>query len=305
MDFEHSPDQAQLMDAVDQMAAPYATAPTDHPTYVRYSAALQAELAASGFLELFGSEDYGPLDAALLVERIARLPYSVEVGGSALVAPAVAADARPPVALGTALNQPIRYLSQASTLILLTADDVQVAEIDPGGVRALDAVVAYPVGVFATPPQGLRSLGAEAAARARLWWQVALAAEAAGLMRAALDLTVDYVKTRRQFGHPIGDFQALQHRLAHDQCVAAASSSLARRAAYSGRPQDAATAALYVQQNMRGLIHDCHQFTGAMGVTLEYPLHLWTYRLKFIQGELGGVAAQARDLADRLWPESA
>jgi alkylation response protein AidB-like acyl-CoA dehydrogenase len=134
---------------------------------------------------------------------------------------------------------------------------------------------------------------------------VALASEAAGLMRAALDLTVEYVKTRRQFGHPLGDFQALQHRLAQDACIANAASSLARRAADSGRADEAATAALYVQQNMRGLIHDCHQFTGAMGVTLEYPLHLWTYRLKFIQGELGGVAGQAEDLAERLWPANA
>jgi alkylation response protein AidB-like acyl-CoA dehydrogenase len=301
MDFELSDDQAQLHAALDQMIAPYLTAPTHEATYVSYSEALQAELAQSGFLELFAQEDYGPLDAALLVERIARLPWSVEVAGSALVAPALGVESAGPVALAASLTQPIRYLPQARTLIVLQGDDVLAGEIAPGDVKPLDAVVAYPVGVLETSPAGLRSLGAEAAAKARLWWRVALAAEAAGLMRAALDLTVDYVKTRRQFGHPLGDFQALQHRLAQAETAVRASEHLARQAAWSGTQEHAALAALYAQQQMRGLIYDVHQFTGAMGVTLEYPLHLWTYRLKFIQGELGGVGGQGEALAEALW----
>jgi alkylation response protein AidB-like acyl-CoA dehydrogenase len=302
MNFELSEDQAQLHAALDQMIAPYMTAPTHDPTYVSYSDALQAELAESGFLELFSQEDYGPLDAALLVERLARIPWSVEVGGSALVAPALGLESVGPVALATSFTQAIRYLPQAKTLIALEGDDVLVGEIPAGSVRTLDSVVAYPVGMLTGRPEGLRALGPEAAAKARLWWRVALAAEAAGLMRAALDLTVEYVKTRRQFGHPLGDFQALQHRLAQDETVVRAAEFMARQAAWSGKPEHVAMAAFYAQQQMRGVIYDVHQFHGAMGVTLEYALHLWTYRLKFIQGELGGVAAQGQALTDALWP---
>jgi hypothetical protein len=42
-----------------------------------------------------------------------------------------------------------------------------------------------------------------------------------------------------------------------------------------------------------------------MGLTLEFPLHLWTYRLKVLQGEAGGHAAQARIVASSQWPRGA
>jgi alkylation response protein AidB-like acyl-CoA dehydrogenase len=68
---------------------------------------------------------------------------------------------------------------------------------------------------------------------------------------------------------------------------------LAFRAAESGTAEDAALAAIYAQDQMRQIVNDLHQFTGAIGLTLEYPLHLWTYRLKALQGELGGLTHQA------------
>ena len=42
-----------------------------------------------------------------------------------------------------------------------------------------------------------------------------------------------------------------------------------------------------------------------MGLTLEFPLHLWTYRLRALMGELGGVSAQARELAALVWADAA
>ena len=80
---------------------------------------------------------------------------------------------------------------------------------------------------------------------------------------------------------------------------------LALRAACSDSDADAATPRLHAQQAMRKVITDCHQFTGAMGLTLEFPLHLWTYRLKFPQGEAGGVPQRARRLARSVWAEQA
>ena len=49
------------------------------------------------------------------------------------------------------------------------------------------------------------------------------------------------------------------------------------------------------------MTYDLHQFLGAMGMTLEHPLHLWTYRLKALIGELGGRAEQAAAAADAIW----
>jgi hypothetical protein len=50
------------------------------------------------------------------------------------------------------------------------------------------------------------------------------------------------------------------------------------------------------------LVTETHQFHGAIGLTLEYPLHFWTYRLKALQGELGGPTAQALAAADQMFP---
>jgi hypothetical protein len=44
-----------------------------------------------------------------------------------------------------------------------------------------------------------------------------------------------------------------------------------------------------------------HQFNGALGITLEHPLHYWTYRLTALQAELGGSSRQALAAAQHLW----
>ena len=63
----------------------------------------------------------------------------------------------------------------------------------------------------------------------------------------------------------------------------------------------AALAAHHACETARIRTYDFHQFLGAMGMTLEHPLHLWTYRLKLLAGELGGAAGHARSAADALW----
>ena len=52
---------------------------------------------------------------------------------------------------------------------------------------------------------------------------------------------------------------------------------LARRAAWSDTEADAALAAGFTQSRIAAFTYDLHQFSGAMGLTLEFPLHLWTY----------------------------
>jgi hypothetical protein len=42
-----------------------------------------------------------------------------------------------------------------------------------------------------------------------------------------------------------------------------------------------------------------------MGLTLEFPLHFWTYRLRALAGELGGASAQARATAAAVWGAAA
>jgi alkylation response protein AidB-like acyl-CoA dehydrogenase len=301
MQLELNEDQALLCGSLDQLLKKYQTAPVDQAVYALHSPELQRELAESGFLAVGDEEGYGPLAAALVVETLARSPYAAEAGATALVAPALGRELAGPMALCEGLGRPTRYLATARHAVLEFDGKLLFADLDPDEAESVDSVVAYPLGVLRRLPHHYVVLDERLAATVRRLGRTALAAEAAGLMRAALDLTVAHVKDRRQFGHPLGDFQAIQHRLAVDEQIVSASYMLAMRAAASGDPGDAATAALYVQEHMRKIIYDCHQFTGAMGLTLEYALHLWTYRLKFIQGELGGRAAQAEAAAEHAF----
>jgi alkylation response protein AidB-like acyl-CoA dehydrogenase len=296
MDFELSENQAVIQASVQSILQPFRTLPTGEPDYFKSVPALEQQLAESGFLDVEWSEDYTRLDAALLIYEVSRLPVVLELAASTLVMPSIGARmlARP-VALAERKDGPIRFLPAARTLVYLENGEAHIASFQGMVVETLSGVLAYPYGrlVDSGSLKG-SSLGPGSGESLRCWWRVALALEAAGQLRGALEATVDYVSQRKQFGRPIGSFQAVQHRLANALQVSEACRWLALRAAESGAPEEAAIAALYAQDQMRTVITDLHQFTGAIGLTQEYPLHYWTYRLKALQGELGGMAEQAQ-----------
>jgi len=301
MDFTLSDDQTLLLDAFGGLLARFRTAPHDAHGYVAWDAAFQRELAASGFLEVASQPGFGPLEAAMLVEAAATCPVGVEAAASMLFGPLLGQPAGP-IALAWGVGKPVRYLAEAATLCLLEGDVVLLGASGPGDCTPLTGVSAYPMARLERQPKGMRRLSDADSAAVRRRAALGLAAEAAGLMQGALDHTVQYVKDRQQFGQPLGHFQAIQHRLAEDAQIVQAAKLMTLRAAHADCPRLAAIAALYAQDSMRKLIHDCHQFSGAMGLTLEFPLHLWTYRLKVLQGELGGRAASARTVSQTTWP---
>ena len=187
-------------------------------------------------------------------------------------------------------------------MLVDNGEDVLLVEVDAGNVEPVETLFAYPYGrLRRTQDLRIRALGPTMAAPLRRRWRLAIAVEGAGLMQAALDEVLEHVKTRHQFGRPIGSFQVVQRRLAMTAATASAARWLALRAAWSDDEADCAIAATYVQDAIPRLTYDLHQFCGAMGLTLEFRLHLWTYRLKALLGELGGSSAQARTAATRAW----
>ena len=298
MDFELSADQRLLLTSLQALLQPFRAPPIGAHGYVQYSEALQAELAASGFLEVASQPGFGLLDAALVVEEIASCPVSVETAASALVAPLID-QATPPMAVAWALDRPTRFLGIARTVCLFQQGSWLIGS--PDSVEQVESVVAYPLGSLTAVPRDAVEVTASMADAIRRRALVGIAAEAAGLMRGALEQTVQYAKDRELFRQRLGQFQAVQHRLAEDAQLIHACRSLAFRAAFEDDDKSAQLACLYAQNAMRKVIYDCHQFTGALGLTLEYPLHLWTYRLKHLQGEAGGKAEQARQLAESVW----
>lgn len=298
-------DQTQILDFIDGLTRPYAAAPIHETGFAATSEALDAELVEGGFLDVMAIEDLGPVTAALVVEKLARLPLAVEAAFSALVRPLLDPDLPRPICLVEEgeLRKPVRFLRPGATVVVVGEGGVRSFTATEADVRhAGDEVVyAYPVAFLGNEVSTDSRSYDIAPDDLRARWRLALAAEAAGLLAAALQSVVTYTSERKQFGRPIATFQALRHRLAEAQVVTNGVYWLAMKAASSGDAGDAALAALHAQEAAKRVVYDYHQFLGAMGMTLEHPLHLWTYRLKFLTSELGGRGAQALAAADALW----
>ncbi len=121
-----------------------------------------------------------------------------------------------------------------------------------------------------------------------------LCAEALGAMEAIFAATLDYLKTRQQFGAPIGKFQALQHRMADMYIHLEQARSMALLAAVkagssdAGERRRAVSAAKYrINQAARYVGQQAVQLHGGMGVTDELPAAHYFKRLATIELTLG------------------
>lgn len=300
MDFSLNDDQLAVDGAIDKLAGQYATSPVDFHGFALVSEDLDKELEESQYFEIAAIPEMGPLSAALAVERLARLPWTAEIALSMLVRPHL--DIELPRPFGIIENgRPGRFVVGAQTLIVIDGDDIGIAHPAVEDVEALpDSLFAYPMGRLVGNPE-VKPLSAEQADAVRTWLRVANAAEMAGLLQAAVDATVEHISVRKQFGRPIGTFQALRHRMAECAVLTGGVRWLALKAAWSGDAGDAALAALHAQDSATRVIYDLHQMSGAMGMTLEMDLHLWTYRMKALLSELGGRGGQAAAVAEHCF----
>jgi len=132
---------------------------------------------------------------------------------------------------------------------------------------------------------------------------VARCAEMVGMAAQALKLTLDYAKERNAFGHPIGAFQAIQHRCADMQIDVEGSRFLTYQAAWkinSFLPADkeVAAAKAWVSQACRRVMVSAHQIHGAIGFTEDHVLHYYTKRMRSYEFSFGGADAQLEKLAE-------
>jgi hypothetical protein len=141
-------------------------------------------------------------------------------------------------------------------------------------------------------------LGAEGEGLALLEYAVgrgvlALCAEALGAMDTAKAMTIEYLQTRRQFGKPIGSFQALQHRMADVllEIEQARSAVINAAAALDGERiarERALSAAKYSIGRIGTLVaEETIQLHGGIGMTWELPLPHYAKRLVMIDHQLG------------------
>jgi alkylation response protein AidB-like acyl-CoA dehydrogenase len=140
-----------------------------------------------------------------------------------------------------------------------------------------------------------------------------LAAEQLGLAQRCLDLTVAYVKERRQFARPIGSFQALKHRLADlwtTITLARAASRYAAACLADDDPDAPVAVALAKSACCEAAVlaaEEMVQLHGGIGFTWEHPAHLYLKRAKAASvtfGTPGAHLAALAALVDLPAPES-
>jgi alkylation response protein AidB-like acyl-CoA dehydrogenase len=132
---------------------------------------------------------------------------------------------------------------------------------------------------------------------------VGLVAEMTGGMQRLLDMTVEYAKTRKQFGRPIGEFQAVQHQCADMLVYTESSRSAAYYAAYAmqeGIPEAhiaVSVAKAYASEAYREVGNRAIQVHGGMGFTWENDAHLFYRRAKASEVAFGDAAFHRERIA--------
>jgi alkylation response protein AidB-like acyl-CoA dehydrogenase len=116
-------------------------------------------------------------------------------------------------------------------------------------------------------------------------------AEGVGLAKAVLDVTAEYLRTRKQFGQPIGRFQALAHRMADLLILYEQAQSLMLAAAMKADGADSArtmdAAQVMAHRTFRTIGQQAIQLHGGIGMTDEYAVSHYVKRLLAIEIELG------------------
>jgi alkylation response protein AidB-like acyl-CoA dehydrogenase len=144
----------------------------------------------------------------------------------------------------------------------------------------------------------------DAVAEALLCGAVLLASEQVGVAQWCLEATLGYVKQRKQFGRAVGSFQALKHRLADLWLEVSSAGATARHAAdtYARGDADTPIAAAVAQSYCSDVaVHaaeECIQHHGGIGMTWEYPAHLYLKRAKSDQLALGTAYRHRARLAE-------
>jgi alkylation response protein AidB-like acyl-CoA dehydrogenase len=240
----------------------------------RLTAALAVEFARMPPASVPGGRDAGPAGLATGVRLGAAQPGDPPGQGRLTgtvtgVADALLAD----VLLVPADGVPFGlYAVDAGAPGVSRAAVVSLDTTRPLGSLAFDSAPARPVATGRAAAQAVASALAAGAAM--------LASEQLGVAERCLDMTVAYVKERRQFARPVGSFQALKHRLADVWIQVTQARAAARYAAAclaAGDPDTQVAIALAKAACGDAAVHaaqECVQMHGGIGFTWEHPAHL-------------------------------
>ena len=135
---------------------------------------------------------------------------------------------------------------------------------------------------------------------------VAVSAELCGTAQRAMEMSVDYAKTRQQFGRPIGAYQAVSHKLADMLVQVESAKSLTYYAAWAvdndvpEAPLAASMAKAYASDAARWVTGAAIQVHGGIGFTWEHDAHLFFKRAKWGEATFGDAAHHRARVAEAL-----
>ncbi|HEX4012131.1 MAG TPA: acyl-CoA dehydrogenase family protein [Solirubrobacteraceae bacterium] len=324
MDFDLTEDQREIKDVARELLtarSPWAKV-RQAAEAGEYDAALWRELVELGWAgiavaERYGGQGLGAVELGVLLEELGYACAATPFFSTAVAAAAIQAggsdEQRARWLPGLAGGELSAGVGTAELVIDGHGADVLVLLDDEGArlVASPDAeslVAIDPTRRFATVSADAdgEALAADVGDRVR----AALAAEVVGVCQRALEMTLEYVKDRKQFGVPVGSFQAVSHRCAQMLLYTESARSTAYYAAWAAdaEPQRlgeaAALAAAAAATGAREVPASAIQAHGGIGFTWEADVH-WLYK----RGEvdrvlLGGPerhhAALARAAGQRL-----
>jgi alkylation response protein AidB-like acyl-CoA dehydrogenase len=259
-----------------------------------------------------GGQDLGAVELSVLLEELgyacAATPFYSTATAAAVIEAAGSDEQRgrwlEPLASGEATagvgtRELAADAAGAAVIVLLEGDDALLVDAGEADVETLVSI--DPTRRFATVSGEGEPLGAGAADRIRS----ALAAEVVGVCQRALDMTLAYVKERKQFGVPVGSFQAVSHRCAQMLLHTESSRSAAYFAAWAADAdperlsEAAALAAAAAADGGREVTAAAIQAHGGIGFTWEADVH-WLYKRAQLDAALLGGARRHRAKLARL-----
>lgn len=274
------------------------------------------QLAAAGAFGLTIAEEFGGLDAEPLDQVVAF----VEIGRAAAPGPLVESAAAVPALLQTlagtdpeparrwlpgisegTVSATVAFTGRGGRAIAVDADRVDLVLVADGDRIGTGRVVGESVRsvdparrLFTVESDELLAEGpqaAEAVAAAFDAGTLANAAQLLGAGKALLDASTDYVKQRKQFGRPIGEFQAVKQKLADVLIGLDLAEPLLHRAALTtataNRARDTSAAAVACADAAYRAARAALQVHGAIGYTAEYDLSLWLTRVTALRTAWG------------------
>jgi len=320
MNFDYSEEQQLLADSVRRfLAKEY-----DFESRKRiisgagWSEAVWAKFAEMGLTGLPLSPDHGGFGGgavdlmsvmeafgeALVVEPLLPTLVAARLVGRAgsgaqkqALLPAVA-DGRLRMAFAEAPKANVVGAPVAQKLIVLVEENlfiVDAAEVPMQPYRTIDNMLAARID-FSPSKADLLAKDARPAVEEALDFAAALAcAEAVGAMKFACDTTLEYLKTRKQFGVPIGTFQALQHRIvdlyiSHEQAKSMACLACSRvdsSAHPAERARAVSAAKIRIADAARHVSQESVQLHGGMGMSEELKVSHSFRRLTVLARQFG------------------